>query len=82
VNAQLIQNKVELPRNLSQLPLPEVLCFESTENCAQHCFKNEYTLEIVLSFDPKCKQEKLRIILELNSSQLSKWKNNFSLPFI
>ena len=40
---QLIQNKV-LSRNLSQLTLAAVHCFESTENHAKHCFKNEWTL--------------------------------------
>ena len=42
---KLIQNKI-LSRNLSQLTLAEVPCFESTEDRAQHCFKNEWTLVV------------------------------------
>ena len=46
---QLIQNKV-LSRNLSQLTFTEVPCFESTEDRAQHRFKNEWTLACVAQF--------------------------------
>ena len=38
---QLIENKV-LSRNLPQLTLADIPCFESTEDCAQKCFKNEW----------------------------------------
>ena len=58
---QLIQDKVVLSRNISQLTLAEVPCFESTENCTQHCFKNEWTLDIVLDrFQSKMKARKIK----------------------
>ena len=58
---QLIQNKVALSGNLSQLTLAEVPCFESTEDREQHCYKNEWTLEIVLNrFRSKMKARKVK----------------------
>ena len=46
---QLIQSKL-LSRNLSQLTLTEVPCFESTVDLSQHCIKNEWTLACIAQF--------------------------------